>query len=293
MAEKVYFGVPDFVVEIPAPSSGMGFDSELDSEAFDLVSGGRSVYRAPTAFKTFNMSWNQTSAAMQTLIDMYNGQFGSGPFYITDPTVNQQNILPPRWSNCWQLAHQANGWCRPQVMDHAGSLTPSPTTPRTNKKVKFTQRTAGASVKTSGVLRTRAIRVPGRDYFVGITGTATGGAGVILRAYNKDTRAWVTVSTITTLTGLVQNLIPAANATYVMLELDIYMPLGSTLELVGMTLGTVNYSVAGPTQSTWMPVGDGVGAVQFTSGANGTLVSSVVDRIGLSLDFTEVQSVGK
>ena len=103
MAEKVYFGVPGNIQEIPAPKSGMGFDNSTDVEVTNLVSGGRSVYRAPTAFKTFNMTWAGNAAALKHLIDLYNGQFGPGPFYLTDPTMNQENVLPSRWSNAWQL----------------------------------------------------------------------------------------------------------------------------------------------------------------------------------------------
>lgn len=41
----------------------------------------------------------------------------------------------------------------------------------------------------------------------------------------------------------------------------------------------------------WMPQGEGTGPLQFSSTQDGSLVSAVIDRIGLSLDLTEVQSV--
>jgi hypothetical protein len=115
VAEKLYFGAPGNIQEIPYPKTGMGFGSNVDAEVTALVSGGRSVYRAPTAYKTLDMSWRTNSTALQHVIDMYNGQFGPGPFYITDPTANQLYVLPARWANSWQLAHVSNGWGRPFI----------------------------------------------------------------------------------------------------------------------------------------------------------------------------------
>lgn len=286
MAEKMYFGVPGNIQEIPYPVSGMGFDTTADTEVTNLVSGGRSVYRAPTTFKTFNQTWRNTSANLKHLIDMYNGQFGPGPFYITDPTVSQQNVLPSRWSNAWQLAHQSGGWCRPVVATETAPLTMLNTVYRTNRKVTFTQAAAGSSAPVEGVVRTRLIRVPGKSYYIAASGTATGGAAIKVRAFNSTTNLWVLHDTFTTFTGVSTLTLSNANTTYTMLELDLYMPLGSTLVLRGIALGT-----EAATAGTWMPVGQGVGAVQFTNTAGGELVSSTIDRVGLSLDFTEVQNV--
>jgi len=268
----------------------MSFVSTVDNEVTELVSGGRSVYRAPTAFKTFNMSWKSGSAGLAFLIDVYNGQFGTGPFYLTDPSAGQSNVLPARWSNCWQLAYQTNGWCKPVVTPWPASQVPSPYQYRSNRRVTFRQAPVGSQVPVEGVLKTRHIRVPGKAYRLAACGTATGGAGIRVRGYNASTDSWTLLTTFVTFTGVSSEIISAANTTYSMIELDLYMPLGSTLMLYGMTLGSVDYQTLYP--GDWMPVGQGVGAVQFTSTSDGNLVSSVIDRIGLSLDFTEVQNIG-
>ena len=268
----------------------MSFVSTTDNEVTELVSGGRSVYRAPTAFKTFNMSWKSGSAGLNHLINLYNGQFGPGPFYLTDPTASQANVLPPRWSNAWQLAYQANGWCKPVVTAWPASQVPNPYQYQTNRRVTFRQAPVGTSnVPVEGVLKTRHIRIPGKAYRLNAQGTTTGGAGIRVRGYNASTDSWTLVTTFTAINGTSAEVIPASNSTYSMIELDIYMPLGSTLMLYGMTLGTVDYATVSP--SEFMPPGQGVGAVQFTSTSDGNLVSSVIDRIGLSLDFTEVQNI--
>lgn len=287
MVEKVYFGVPGNVQEILAPKSGMGFDSNVDTEVTELVSGGRSVYRAPTAYKTFNLTWASNSTQLRHVIDLYNGQFGPGPFYFTDPTMNQENVLPARWSNCWQLAHQANGWCRPVIdTDDGIPVTPSTNVMRTDRYVVFKQAAVGSNVKLERVVRTRLIRVPGKAYFLAVAGSATGGAGVKYRTFSSATNTWSAGTLFPTYSGAPTQIISTADTTSTMIELDLYMPLGSTLTLKGMALGTVSTRAG-----AWMPVGHGIGAVQFGDSTGGELVSSAIDRIGLSLDFTEVQNV--
>lgn len=251
MAEKLYFGVPGNIQEIPYPVSGMGFDSNVDTEVTELVSGGRSVYRAPTAYKTLNPNWRSNSAKLAHLIDLYNGQFGPGPFYITDPTANQMNILPARWSNAWQLAHQANGWCRPVIdTDDGIPFTPDGYTAHTDRYVKFTQAASGASVKTQGVLRTRLIRIPLKAHYLAVAGSATGGAGVKVRVFDDYLNQWIDQTTYTTLDGKPREIVTSSSSDFTMIELDVYMPLGSTLTLKGLSLGTVDYSgTTGATQT--------------------------------------------
>lgn len=239
MAEKLYFGVLENIQEIPAPKSGMGFRSETDTEVTELVSGGRSVYRAPTAFKSFNMTWATTADRLRHIISMYNGQFGTGPFYLTDPTVDQENVLPARWSNGWQLAHQAGGWCRPMVRTTVTPLPSdaSPTRYHTNRYAEFTQVAAGSSVPLEGVVKTRLIRVPGKAYYFMVDGAATGGAGIKVRGYNGTTGVWTTLHTVTIMNS-VYTIVAADNTTTTMIELDLYMPLGSSLQIYGMVMST-------------------------------------------------------
>lgn len=287
MADKVYFGIPGNIQEIPAPKTGMGFASNVDYEETELVSGGRSIFRAPTAYKTFNMTWGSGAARLQHLIDLYNGQFGPGPFYVTDPTASAENALPARWSNAWQLAYQANGWCRPVVDTDDGIPTAvSPKVPLTDRYVVFKQAVSGATVKTSGVLRTRLIRVPDKAYFLAVNGSATGGAGIHYRTFDSTTNTWSAPTLFTSFTGTSQQIVAAEDTKATMIELDLYLPLGSTLTLKGLALGTVK-----PAAGKWMPTGRGVGPVQFSGSTDGELVSSTIDRIGLSIDFTEVQNV--
>lgn len=289
MADKFYFGVPGAIQEVRPPESGMSFDTTVDTEVTELVSGGRSIYRAPTAFKSFSLGWKSGSTGLQHLINTYNGQFGGGPFYMTDPSAGQDNILPARWSNPYMLAYQANGWCRPYVSPWPIAQVPNALSYRSNRRLHLTQALSGSGVLLEGVLRTRHIRVPGMPYRLAALGFATGGAAIKVRGYNASTDSWVVLNTFTNFTGGSSEVLAATDTTYSMLELDIYMPLGSTLLLRGITFGTTDYQTTKPNE--FMPPGQGVGAVQFSGTGAGTLVSSVIDRIGLTLDFTEVQNI--
>lgn len=484
MADKIYFGLPGNVQVIPYPESGMGFDNTVDAEVTNLLSGGRSVFRPPTAFKAFNMSWKSNTAGLAPLLDMYNGEYGQGPFFMNDPTASQNNCLPARWANSWQLAHLSNGWCRPVVNSVTPTTgTPVATTPNTNKSVTFTQ---GNANLTSGVLKMRTIRVPGKAYWLAAKGSATNGTtrtnlitnpssgtattgytsvagtsgvaavtrvtsggsttptfsrvtwstatttvsggvsyatalnllggqnhaisawvrssiaqtvtfsidwkqgggsyvsttsaapvalvantwtqvfftgacpsianngsinvlataggavwpigatldiqgvmvetgstlglffdgsfpsdtsvthawtgtanaststevkipGIKLRGFRLDTNVWEDITTFNVWTGVSTSILTTANTTYEMLELDFYIPFGASLTLSGMALSTVDLATVTP--ADWMPRGAGTGALQFTSAAQGSLVSTVVDRIGLTLNLTEVQNV--
>lgn len=250
MSNLMYFGAPGAIAEVWCPESGMGFVDNVDTEVTELVSGGRSVYRAPTTYRTFSMSWSANSQKLRHLIDTYNGQFGNGPFYLTDPTADQSNVLPARWSNAWQLAHQANGWCKPVVQEWPMAVTPAITDYRTPYRLVLTQDLAGSLAPVEGVLKTRVIRIPGKPYYFAAKGAATGGAGIRIRGFNASSNTWTLLTTFTTFTGVVSNVLSTANTTYSMIELDFYMPLGSTLTLYGMSLGTQDYNIPGEITNT-------------------------------------------
>lgn len=392
-----YFGVPGMIFRIPAPQSDMGFDSNADVEQTQLVSGGRLVSKATTAYKTLNMSWSEYSPALRPLMDALNGQFNVPAFYVTDPSADPANVLPPRWSNAWQLAYQADGWCRPQVNNfgvrslvsyvqypslssvlftqYNATLQPpalnTPTTAtaggtlgagtyfyvvtalnalgETLKSNEVSVATTGTTskntltwgtvtgatgykvyrstatgtekllatvgnvstyadtgsavgtvvppttstayrtpgyVKTSGVLSVRVIRLPGEPYFFSAEGNSSGGAGVRVRGFNSTNNSWEIIGTYAP-DGTPKQVVTAADTKYTMLELDLYLPIGSTLTLVGLLLGTKSPA---DTPNQPMRPGTGIGAVQISSALKGSLLSKVIDRIGLSVDFTETQN---
>lgn len=266
-------------MEIPAPKSGLGFDLNRDVTTTELVSGGRAVYRTPLGYKAFSMSWAGGTAGLGDFMDMFEGAYGNGPFYILDPRSKGQNLLPMRWASCWQLGHMANGWCRPAVNTQSGgTITPE------KREVVFTGK---ANALNPGV-DTSPFRVLipveyGKQYSIKAWGTATGGAQLLATPY-VDTSALtprnvvLDGATVTTHTPAYLN-----NGNFI--QFTLYVPTGATLTLRHIELYQGPYTDG----KTWH-MGRGVGAVQFDGSMQGTLTSNKIDRIGLSVGMTEVES---
>jgi hypothetical protein len=94
------------------------------------------------------------------------------------------------------------------------------------------------------------IRLPGKAYYLAVSGSATGGAGIKVRVFDDYLNQWLDSTTFTTLDGQPRQVVASTSADFTMIELDVYMPLGSTLTLKGLSLGTVDYSgVTGATRT--------------------------------------------
>lgn len=270
MAGTIKFGPLRNLKDIPAPLADMSFDYDRDTEVTELASGGRSIYRAPTGFKTFDMSWAGGTAGLQDLMDMYSGEYGSGPFYMFDPRYANDNLLPTRWASTYQLAQCLNGWGKPEIL-------PS-NIPNKSGKALRVSRTSADSVGGSEVTAaTVTVLVePGRAVNISVVGGSTGGAGLRWRGISADGTAsapsykWSSGEII------------AEGHSYVAVALSFYVPPGSSLfvEYLNLTHRT-------PTGGAL--TGKGVGAVQFNDTLQGTLASAAVDRIGLTVGLTEVQ----
>lgn len=257
------------MVKIPAPSSGMGFDLNRDVTTSELVSGGRSVYRTPLGFKSFSMNWSGGTENLGTFMDIFEGVYGNGPFYILDPRSEGQNQLPARWASCWQLGHLANGWGQPKVSQNA-NLTPE------GLEVLFTGRANLPLVNATSPFRVVVPLQAEKTYHIKAWGEATGGAQLVATPLEGTSPG---VPVVLSLDGTPSP--PFYGGENRSLRLHLYVPAGSTLTLRHMELMV----------GTWFGwhMGRGVGAVQFDGNMQGTLTSSKVDRIGLSAGMIEVE----
>lgn len=266
-------GFPGKVFEVPYPESGMGFNTEGTTELTDLYTGGKHVRLAPTTYKTFNMSWSTWADDMQGLVDLYNKRYGNRAFYLTDPLA-KGNLLPARWAYSYQLAHIARGQGTPSV--DTAALVP---------KSVFTDK-----FWSSEYLTTRVLLVPDKDHYLKVWGTGTGTAGIRYRLHSATAApgtwgAWSTLVPDMVDATAATLVCPAANtATNDFIELQVYVPVGSTLSLTHMDLGNTAGVI------TQRPA-EGVGALRFTNTLQGELVSSRIRRIGMSVDVTEVEIV--
>lgn len=104
MAQTAYFGNTKYATFIKAPLSGMTANPTGYSSQLNFLNGGSSVRRSSRTHREFNMSWNgqmngtDTTENLQVVKDFYDGLYGTGPFYWTDPYAMASNVLPPHWA---------------------------------------------------------------------------------------------------------------------------------------------------------------------------------------------------
>ena len=265
------FGPLNNVKEVPAPLSGMSFGLNRDTEITELVSGGRSIYRAPTSYKSFDMSWKGGTEGLQQLVNMYTGVFGDGPFYMADPRYETDNLLPQRWASTYQLATTLNGWGSPTV-------TTGVTAAYSGKALKITRAASALPTYNEVPQATQVVLVKqGESVFVNVSASKWGGTAWLRW---RGIKADGTYSAPTDIWGGIE-VLPVGHE-YIAVAISLYLAPGASM--------LVNWiSVAQGVPISGERAGRGVGAVQFTGNIQGNLVGNKVDRIGLTVGVTEVE----
>lgn len=272
-SNKLRIGYPGNVFEIPAPSSGMNFGTTSDNELSELDSGGRYIYEKPTTFKTFNMSWRTVTPAVQPLIDMYNKRYGNKAFYVQDLRCGEGNILPARWAYSYQLAYVFGLQGQPKVLE--GSNGPY---------VRFTSSRYLANVQPSVTIMLHE----GKPHYLMPFGSRTGTSAVRYRLYNKLTKtfgSWVSVAPLASGTAPYTVCSALETNTYSFVEIGLDIKASSTLNLEHMDFSTTDYRSSELVRRH----AEGTGALRFTNSLDGELVMLRAQRIGLSVDMTEVE----
>lgn len=162
------FGVPGLIFQCPNPQAPMGYNNGHEIAKQATTHGGKSIVASPTTHKSFTWSWSDWDSNLRSIIDAH-GILGSTAFWIQDPTADQNNLLPSRWSAAWQLGYTAGSWCRPVIT--ANNYNPQ------NNTVTFTQvAQATANTKLFGVVRNRTLRAAGTAMYL----AAPGGSRTLL-----------------------------------------------------------------------------------------------------------------
>lgn len=275
MSCTIQFGPLHALQNIPAPQSGMGADTKRDGETVELLTGGRVIYRKPTSHKAFKMDWKGGIAGLQPLMDVFEGAYGSGPFYMRDPRYKDDNLLPARWAASYQLAHVANGWANSAEVADTSAAT---------RAAKFTVlATDTTTASTHKITTTRVLVEPGRPLYLGAWGSATGGAMVKWAGILADGSPTVSGSVVPDDYGNTTMLV-SGDHTLLAVELSLYVPQGSVLTLNHLDLS--HDKCVSQTRS-----GKGVGAVNFSSDITGDFIGGVTGRIGMSVELTEVENI--
>lgn len=272
--KTMLFGPLGRMQPIPYPEADMSWDTDRDTEETTLLSGGRHVYEAPTPFRRYKLQYKGGTADLQPLVDIYNGVYGKGPYYLLDFNYSAGNLLPTRWASAYMLGYVAGSWCVPVVGISATALS--------GQDVTFSNLGQFPAAGISQIIAT----APGQPAYLHPWGTRTGTASVQSSVLNASTGVWSTpVARVPSTTPSEVEIISAADGianTFSAIKLQLNCPSGSTLSLDHINLSTVTGA------STRKP-GLGVGAVSFTSYLSGNIVTKRFDRIGLSLDVVEVE----
>jgi hypothetical protein len=272
--KTMLFGPIGKMLPIPYPEADMAWDTGRDAETTTLLSGGRHVYNAPTPFRNYKLQYKGGTADLQNLVDIYNGVYGKGPYYLNDFNYTAGNLLPTRWASSYMLAYVAGSWCSPTVSAGSGALA--------GLVVTFTNITQFPAAGISQIVAT----VPGQPAYLHLWGTATGTGAVTVSLLTAATGVWTTPVSYTPGSAPAEmTIISAADGianTYSAIKLQLNVPANSTLTLDHINLSTVSgENIRKP--------GLGVGAVSFTSVLGGSIVTKRFDRIGLSIDLVEVE----
>jgi len=274
MTDKtMLFGPLGRMQAIPYPEAGMGWDFNRGIEETELLDGGMHVYEAPNTYKRYKLQYKGGTPDLQNLMDIYNGVYGEGPYYLLDFNYTEGNLLPTRWASAYQLKHVVGAWASPLLTTAPEALA--------GKAVTFTNVGQFSELGESIILPT----VPGQPAYLRLWGSRTGAAAVKVSLLAAASGQWT--EPVACVPGenpgqvvLISAAEGAVNA-YSAIRLQLVCPTGASLTLDHINLTTATEPARKP--------GLGVGAVSFTSSLSGNIATKRFDRIGLSLDLVEVE----
>lgn len=270
--KTMLFGKLNNMLSVPCPASGMTWDIGRDAEETTLISGGRHVYRAPTTFRRYSLSYAGSTPGLQPLVDCYTGLYGPGPFYVLDFNYTAGNVLPPRWAQGYLLRHIAESWCTPVEVNSFSAYSGTAS--------KFTNNGAFYTQGIEQIVPT----VPDKALYLRAWGSRTGTGVLRVSVLSKATGEWTSTDYVPSATPddlVVVSEADAVAGTYAGVKLTLMCPPASTLTIDHINLTT--------DASAERQAGLGVGAVEFTADLSGSIITKAYDRIGLKLDIVEVE----
>lgn len=94
-----YMGTREKMLEVRAPSVNMPSSKQGYFNKVDFLNGGTSIRRSQASHKNYTMTWNSVDRdEARKILDLADGVYGTGPFYIHDPIAADRNVLPQWWA---------------------------------------------------------------------------------------------------------------------------------------------------------------------------------------------------
>ena len=106
MANTMWMGTRERMIEIPCPSVGMPSSKSGWSTTVNFLNGGSAVRRSTAASKLYEMTWNSiTRDEARTVLDLADRLYGTGEIYWLDPFAADKNVLPQQWASPMQAIY--------------------------------------------------------------------------------------------------------------------------------------------------------------------------------------------
>ena len=167
MANTMWMGTRERMLEVPCPSVGMPSSKTGWSSTINFLNGGSAVRRSTAAAKRYEMTWNSiTRDEARTVLDIADRLYGTGEVYWLDPFAMDKNVLPQQWASPMQAIYDG--------LPLIGLERPVATvTPGVNG---FPVQSAQYTIAAGDKARTIWIPIPqGYAAHIGVFGTADGG----------------------------------------------------------------------------------------------------------------------
>ena len=280
MANKMWMGTREVMLEVPCPNVGMPSSKNGWFNTLDYLNGGSSVRRSTAASKRYEMTWNSiTRDEARLILDLADRLYGTGDIYWLDPFVADKNVLPQMWASPMQGVYDGLpliGYPRP---------TASLGAPQNG----FPVQSAINEVIPGDVSRKIWVPIPaGYSAHIGVYGeNGTGGKVYATPTINATSYATPQEITLMDTNNTARaNLVVSASSGYTGVELS----LGGdgTILLTGMMVQVLK---DGRTpQPGGFISGQGNSGCQFSAQPEYTPYSAAFDNVGLVASFIETGS---
>lgn len=289
MSKKIWFGTPDYMRWVPAPSVGMGATATGWSNRMDFLDGGASVRRSNTSARNFDMAWNlQKQDDILPILDFARGVYGDKGIYWSDPFNFGRNSLPSVWATPYLSAQGGQNLAgvnaaKPSLIATSANTFGLPVRSAVYTLVAGTTNTAQAWVPVP----------PGYTAWIGWRGTKTGTASVGFGFTSQgNSRATLTAVSPTTVTAAGHGL----TAILTQIEGDAADPsqTGVAVGLIGVGVVQVTTITVTLIPNGQVPhfegyvAGSGHSQLAFEAEPMLTNYNAAMDRVGVSARLVEV-----
>ena len=191
MGKQVWFGTLNKMSWVPAPIPGLDRSLTRWRVGGQFLNGGQWGRSSASGSRQHNLTWpTMTGAEVRQLTTYFEGTYGPGPFYYSDPFAENVNVFP-QWLAVPYLATD-------DAPPLYGTTTPTQVTTPANT---YNYPTYGAQYAVSGAssVSWRFPVPPSTTAYVGFHGSVTGTAALRING-TAITPLAVTTSTLTNFT---------------------------------------------------------------------------------------------